>query len=208
MFLAPSMHASGQFLHAGNVDLTLPARRVPLVKPARCRAVRSGMAGGNCSRSAHRYSSKRGDGQRKSYRRPLRCSSEAGRPETAAAAGVTSRNGWTFVPSTSAGPRRDAADVMVTRYNGQLKLKEWHLQSRGDQACARRAALWRVVSRSSCTQCSGTEPSSSQRRLRDHRDGDRDRIVLPQGATPEGREQTTAPIVLHAADQQPTAVST
>jgi hypothetical protein len=26
MFLAPSMHASGQFLHAGNVDLTLPGR--------------------------------------------------------------------------------------------------------------------------------------------------------------------------------------
>jgi hypothetical protein len=42
----------------------------------------------------------------------------------------------------------------------------------------------RLVSQSSCTRCSGTEPSSSQRRPRDHGDGDR--IELRQGATPEG----------------------
>jgi hypothetical protein len=49
---------------------------------------------------------------------------------------------------------------------------------------AQGASLWRVVSQSSCTRCSGTEPSSSQRRPKDHGDGDR--IELPQGATSEG----------------------
>ena len=46
----------------------------------------------------------------------------------------------------------EAANVMLTRYKGQLKLKDCGPSpSPGDQACARRASLWRVASPSSRT---------------------------------------------------------
>src|SRR6476661_8976699 len=46
----------------------------------------------------------------------------------------------------------EAANVMLTRYNGQLKLKEWAFAIA--RRSSRRASLWRVVSQSSCTRCS------------------------------------------------------
>ena len=63
----------------------------------------------------------------------------------------------------------EAANVMLTRYKGQLKLKDWAFAiARRSQACARRASLWRVASPSSCTPCCRTERRSSRRRLADH----------------------------------------
>ena len=62
----------------------------------------------------------------------------------------------------------EAANVMLTRYKGQLKLKDSAFASPGDQPCARRASLWRVASPSSCTPCCETERSSSLRRPTDH----------------------------------------
>jgi hypothetical protein len=67
-----------------------------------------------------------------------------------------------------------------------LKLKDWPSASRGDRPCAKRASLWRVVSRSSCMRCCATEPSSHRLRWlgsQAYRTGGR--IELPQGATPE-----------------------
>ena len=56
----------------------------------------------------------------------------------------------------------EAANVMLTRYKGQLKLKDWASRSPSDQRCARRGLLWLAASRSSCTRCCETGPSSHQ----------------------------------------------
>ena len=66
-------------------------------------------------------------------------------------------------------------------------------------ACARRGSLWRVVSRSSCTPCCGTERSSSRRRPSNRRDRRPHRA--PARSDARGREQTTARILSHAANQ-------
>ena len=52
----------------------------------------------------------------------------------------------------------EAANVMLTRYNGQLKLKDWAF------AIARRSTMRkaRAASPSSCTPCCGTERRSSR----------------------------------------------
>ena len=77
----------------------------------------------------------------------------------------------------------EAANVMLTRYNGQLKLKEWTfaIAKRSSMRKARIALARRLAIIMHATL---REPSSSQRRPRDHGDGDR--IEFPQGATPEG----------------------
>ena len=54
----------------------------------------------------------------------------------------------------------EAANVMLTRYKGQLKLKDWPSRSPSDQRCARRGLLWLAASQSSCTRCCETGPSS------------------------------------------------
>jgi hypothetical protein len=55
--------------------------------------------------------------------------------------------------------------VMLTRYKGQLKLKDWAFAIASDQRCAKRESLWPAASRSSCTRCYETEPSSHQPKL-------------------------------------------
>ena len=62
----------------------------------------------------------------------------------------------------------EAANVMLTRTRASSSSRTGPLRSPGDQACARRASLWRVASPSSCTPCCGTERRSSRRRPADH----------------------------------------
>jgi transposase len=56
----------------------------------------------------------------------------------------------------------EAANVMLTRYKGQLKLKDWAFAMPNDQRCAKRESLWLVASRSLCTRCCETERSSGR----------------------------------------------
>jgi transposase len=101
----------------------------------------------------------------------------------------------------------EAANVMLTRYKGQLKLKTWAF------AIARRSTMRKArvlaASRSSCTRCCATEPSSHRlRRFRPISLPDRRPHRAPARSDARGREQTTAPILLHAANRWPTAIST
>ena len=57
----------------------------------------------------------------------------------------------------------EAANVMLASSSSRTGPSP----SPGDQACARRASLWRVASPSSCTPCCGTERRSSRRRPTD-----------------------------------------
>ena len=57
-----------------------------------------------------------------------------------------------------------------------------HHAGRRRQRCAKRASLWLVAWRSSCTRCCGTEPSSRRLRPSIHQTGDR--LELPRGVTP------------------------
>ena len=83
----------------------------------------------------------------------------------------------------------EAANVMLTRYKGQLKLKDWAL------AIARRSTMRKarialaVVSRPSCMPCCAMEPSSHRPRRFKPTSQTGDRIQLPQGATPEGESR-------------------
>ena len=49
---------------------------------------------------------------------------------------------------------------MLTRYKGQLKLKDWAFAIADDQRCAKRESPWLAASRSLCTRCCETERSS------------------------------------------------
>src|ERR1700677_910228 len=81
--------------------------------------------------------------------------------------------------SSKCGDRRvrtllyEAANVMLTRYNGQLKLKEWAFAiARRSSMRKARIALARRLAIIMHAMLR-TEPSSSQRRPKDHGDGDR-----------------------------------
>ena len=80
----------------------------------------------------------------------------------------------------------EAANVMLTRYKGQLKLKDWAF------AIAQRESLWLVASRSLCTRCCETERSSRSPKPRKPRD--RRPNPAPKRSDALGREQTTARI--------------
>ena len=54
----------------------------------------------------------------------------------------------------------EAANVMLTRHKGQLKLKDWAFAI-AKRSTMRKARLWLAASRSSCTRCSATGRSSS-----------------------------------------------
>ena len=69
-------------------------------------------------------------------------------------------------------------------------------QSVALRRCARRGLLWRVVSRSSCTPCCATEPSSHRPRRFKPTSLDRRPHPAPARSDARGREQTTARIVL------------
>jgi transposase len=48
----------------------------------------------------------------------------------------------------------EAANVMLTRYKGQLKLKDWAFAiAKRSQRCAKPESLWLAASRSSCMRC-------------------------------------------------------
>ena len=100
----------------------------------------------------------------------------------------------------------EAANVMLTRYKGKLKLKDWPSRSPGGQPCARLVSLWLGVSRSSCTRC--CETGRSSRRLRPINPPNRRPKPAPKRSDARGREQTTARILLHAVNRWPTAIST
>jgi hypothetical protein len=75
----------------------------------------------------------------------------------------------------------EAANVMLTRYKGQLKLKDWAFAIAGRSTIRKAQSLRRAASPSSCTQCCGTKPSSRRLRPSIHQTGDR--VELLQGAT-------------------------
>ena len=54
----------------------------------------------------------------------------------------------------------EAANVMLTRYKGQLKLKDWAFAIAKRSTMRKAELLWLAASRSSCTRCCETEPSS------------------------------------------------
>ena len=89
----------------------------------------------------------------------------------------------------------EAANVMLTRYKGQLKLKDWAFAIAKRSTMRKRGLLWLAASRSSCTRCCETEPSSC--RLRPNRPRDRRPYPAPKRSDALGREQTTARILLH-----------
>ena len=75
---------------------------------------------------------------------------------------------------------------MLTRYNGQLKLKEWPSRSPSGQRCAKRKSLWRAALGSSCARCCETEPSSHR-----HKPAEFAR------QEPIGDDATRSPVFLH-----------
>jgi transposase len=54
----------------------------------------------------------------------------------------------------------EAANVMLTRYKGQLKLKDWAFAIAKRSTMRKRESLWRAASLSSCMRCCETERSS------------------------------------------------
>jgi hypothetical protein len=74
----------------------------------------------------------------------------------------------------------EAANVMLTRYKGQLKLRTAFAIA---WLSIRRARV-ALISQSSCTPCRGTEPSSC--RLRPNKPRDRRPHAAPRGAPPWG----------------------
>ena len=100
----------------------------------------------------------------------------------------------------------EAANVMLTRYKGQLKLKDWAfaIAKRSTMRKAR-IALARQTSRSSCARCCETRQSSLRPKPGNPRDRRPNRAPKRSDAR---REQTTAPILTHAANQWLTAIST
>ena len=93
----------------------------------------------------------------------------------------------------------EAANVMLTRYKGQLKLKDWAF------AIAKRSTMRKAQGRS------GSPPRDHHARDAARRDGVRTGLSLrslrnrrpkpaPERSDARGREQTTAPILLHAAN--------
>jgi Transposase IS116/IS110/IS902 family len=88
----------------------------------------------------------------------------------------------------------EAANVMLTRYKGQLKLKNWPSPSPSDQRCAKRGSLWLAGSQSSCMRCCETGQSSSS--PKPFKPRDRRPNLAPKRSDALGREQTTARILL------------
>ena len=100
----------------------------------------------------------------------------------------------------------EAANVMLTRYKGQLKLKDWAF------AIAKRSTMRQGARRSGASSRNHHARDAAQRdrvhsRLKTQF-GDGGRNPTPTRSDALGREQTTARIVLHAANDWPTAVST
>jgi hypothetical protein len=90
----------------------------------------------------------------------------------------------------------EAANVMLTRYKGQLKLKDWAfaIAKRSTMRKARVALARRLGI--ICTRCCETGQSSHRPKLRNPRD--RRPVLAPKRSDALGREQTTASILQHA----------
>ena len=100
----------------------------------------------------------------------------------------------------------EAANVMLTRYKGQLKLKDWAfaIAKRSTMRKARIALARRLAIIMHAMLRDGTE--FDRRRPSNPRDRRPNRA--PKRSDARGREQTTARILLHAANHWPTAIST
>ena len=60
----------------------------------------------------------------------------------------------------------EAANVMLTRYKGQLKLKDWAFAIAKRSTMRKARLLWLAASRSSCTRCCETGQSSHRHKPR------------------------------------------
>ena len=87
----------------------------------------------------------------------------------------------------------EAANVMLTRYKGQLKLKDWAFAIARRSTMRKAKLLWRAASQSSCTRCFEMGRSSSSPKPCKPRD--RRPKPAPKRSDAQGREQTTAWIV-------------
>ena len=64
----------------------------------------------------------------------------------------------------------EAANVMLTRYKGQLKLKDWAFAIAKRSTMRKARVAWLAASRSSCTRCCETGPNSCWLRPSNPRD--------------------------------------
>jgi hypothetical protein len=92
----------------------------------------------------------------------------------------------------------EAANVMLTLYKGELKLKIGRWQLPSDRTCARHGSHLPAVSLSSCMRCFVTAPSSERPDIKVYTS--RSRIPFPKGNFARGREQVMAMILSHAAE--------
>jgi len=90
-------------------------------------------------------------------------------------------------------PLYEAANGMLTRYKGPLKLKDWALAIARRQPCAKRGSRSPAAWRSSCMPSSDTARTSwPPDTVNPSETGGRNKV--PSGATPR-REWKTAPIL-------------
>jgi transposase len=87
----------------------------------------------------------------------------------------------------------EAANVMLTRYKGQLNSRTGLSRSPSGQRCAKRESLWRAASELSCMRCCETRQSSYWPKPRNPRD--RRPNPAPKRSDAPGRERTTARIL-------------
>jgi len=94
----------------------------------------------------------------------------------------------------------EAANVMLTRYKGQLKLKDWAF------AIARRSSMRKArIALGASSRHHHARDAAGRNRVRHHVaraiHGDRRPHPAPARSDARGREQTTAPILSHAANR-------
>ena len=99
----------------------------------------------------------------------------------------------------------EAANVMLTRYKGQLKLKDWAFAIAKRSTIAKRESL---LARRTRDHYARDAAGRSSRRLRPINPPNRRPTPAPKRSDARGREQTTARILLHGANRWPTAIST
>ena len=95
----------------------------------------------------------------------------------------------------------EAANVMLTRYKGQLKLKDWAFAIAQRSTMRKALSPWLAAWRSSCTRCCGTKRvragSGHQSTRQETASSSQEERRLREG-------QTTARILLHEANRSPT----
>jgi hypothetical protein len=100
----------------------------------------------------------------------------------------------------------EAANVILTRYKGQLKLKDGPSRSPSGQRCAKRESLWRAALGLSCTRCCETGQSSHRPMPRNPKD--RRPNPAPRRSDAQGGSRRRRGFRSHAVNRWPTAIST